>query len=80
VTNSLAREGTGDGPAFLFSRPSRARLLGYLSDRDEVDVAAEHLKQFRAKVVGATKPTKVQLIAHSMGNMVLLRALEKNKR
>jgi esterase/lipase superfamily enzyme len=40
-------------------------------------VAAEHLKQFLVNVVGATKPTKVHLIAHSLGNMVLLRALEK---
>jgi esterase/lipase superfamily enzyme len=64
-----------DRPVFLFSW--RARLLGYLSDRDAVDVSAEHLKQFLVNVVGATKPTKVHVIAHSMGNMVLLRALEK---
>ena len=66
-----------DGPTFLFSWPSRGRLLGYISDRDAVDVAANHLKQFLERTVAVTKTAKVHIIAHSMGNMVVLRALEK---
>jgi esterase/lipase superfamily enzyme/Tfp pilus assembly protein PilF len=66
-----------DGAAFLFSWPSRGQLFGYLADRDEVDLAAEHLKQFLKNIVLAGKASKVHLVAHSMGNMVLLRALEK---
>jgi esterase/lipase superfamily enzyme/tetratricopeptide (TPR) repeat protein len=66
-----------DGAIFLFSWPSRARWLSYFSDRETVDVAAEHLKEFLEQIVGATKVTKVHFVAHSMGNMVLLRALEQ---
>jgi esterase/lipase superfamily enzyme/tetratricopeptide (TPR) repeat protein len=66
-----------DGPVFAFSWPSRGRLLGYVSDRDAVDVAAGHLKQFLDKVVARTNPTKINIIAHSMGNLVVIKALEK---
>ena len=66
-----------DGPAFLFSWPSRGRLLGYIADRDAVDLASSHLRQFLERTVAAAKPTRTHIIAHSMGNMVVLRALEK---
>jgi esterase/lipase superfamily enzyme len=66
-----------DGPAFLFSWPSRGQILGYLADRDEVDVTAEHLKQFLKTYVLASKVESLHIVAHSMGNMVLLRAIEK---
>lgn len=66
-----------DGGTFLFSWPSRERLWGYLSDSDTVDIAAGHLIEFLKKIVVETKVTKVHFVAHSMGNMVLLRALER---
>jgi esterase/lipase superfamily enzyme len=68
-----------DGGTFLFSWPSRGQLnvRAYFSDRDTVDITAEHLRQFLEKVVAETKAEKVHFIAHSMGNLVLLRALEK---
>jgi esterase/lipase superfamily enzyme len=65
-----------DGGTFLFSWPSRERLSGYLSDSDTVQIAADHLREFLEKIVGETKVSKVHFVAHSMGNMVLLRALE----
>ena len=66
-----------DGPAFLFSWPSSGNLFGYLADRDEVDVAAEHMRQFLKNVVLPGKAKKIDLVAHSMGNMVLLQALDR---
>ena len=66
-----------DGVTFLFSWPSRGRLMDYFSDRESVDLAAEHLREFLEKIVGETKAAKIHFVAHSMGNMVLLRALEK---
>jgi esterase/lipase superfamily enzyme/Tfp pilus assembly protein PilF len=64
-----------DGPTFAFSWPSRQRLFGYLEDREMVDIATEHLREFLQSVLAELKPDKVHLIAHSMGNLVLLRAL-----
>lgn len=66
-----------DGSTFLFSWPSRNRLLDYLDDSDTVELAADHLEEFLETVVAQTKATRIHFIAHSMGNMVLLRALDR---
>jgi esterase/lipase superfamily enzyme/Flp pilus assembly protein TadD len=66
-----------DGGTFLFSWPSRNRLVDYFDDSDTVDLAADHLEEFLEKVVAETKATKIHFVAHSMGNMVLLRALDR---
>jgi esterase/lipase superfamily enzyme len=66
-----------DGPVFLFSWPSRGLVLGYISDKDAASVAGQHLKEFLAEVVTPIKPTKVHIIAHSMGNLVVLNALKE---
>jgi esterase/lipase superfamily enzyme len=65
-----------DGATFLFSWPSQGRLLEYFLDRDYVDIAPKDLTDFLKKIVAETKVTKIHFIAHSMGNMVLLHALE----
>jgi esterase/lipase superfamily enzyme len=64
-----------DGPTFVFSWPSRQRLFGYIEDRETVDIATDHLREFLQTVLAQTKAAKVHLIAHSMGSLVLLRAL-----
>ena len=66
-----------DGSTFLFSWPARGRLMGYLTDQDTVDVASGHLREFLEKILGASNADKVHFIAHSMGNLVLLRALKE---
>lgn len=64
-----------DGPTFIFSWPSRQAYFGYLTDRETVDIATEQLKGFLQRVVAPLGAAKVHLVAHSMGNMILLRAL-----
>jgi esterase/lipase superfamily enzyme len=70
-----------DGSTFAFSWPVHEGWLAwawdYLSARDTVDIASEHLRQFLERIVAKTGATRVHFIAHSIGNMVLLRALEK---
>ena len=66
-----------DGSTFVFSWPARGRLLGYLTDQDTVDVASDHLREFLEKILGVSNAEKVHFIAHSMGNLVLLRALKE---
>jgi esterase/lipase superfamily enzyme len=65
-----------DGDVFIFSWPSRGVLRQYFSDRETVETSAEHLRDFLEKIVAETKPAKINIIAHSVGNMMLLRALD----
>lgn len=73
----LAYDISFDGGTFLFSWPSREAWMDYLSDRETVDLAAEHFREFVKQIIVETKAAQVHFIAHSMGNMVLLRALER---
>ena len=66
-----------DGNMFVFSWPSHEQLLDYLTDTQTVDIAVEDLNDFLQKIATDAKPAKIYFIAHSMGNKVLLRALEK---
>lgn len=61
-------------PAF-FSWPSQGRLLGYLADEASTEWTAVHLRAFLDLLASKSGATKIHLIAHSMGNRPLLRAL-----
>lgn len=76
-TAQIAYDLNFDGASFLFSWPSRSSLWSYTSDRESAEIAVNHLKEFLEKVIVEAQATKVHLIAHSMGNVVLLGALEK---
>jgi esterase/lipase superfamily enzyme len=66
-----------DGGVFLFSWPARGGWRAYLGDRNTVDLAQVHLKEFLESVVAKTRVAKIHFVAHSMGNMVLLQALDR---
>ncbi len=66
-----------DGVPFLYSWPSGGGLTGYLYDRDSAAQSVAYLRQFVELVATESKATHVHLIAHSMGNVPLLHALEK---
>lgn len=68
-----------DGAAILYSWPSRASLLGYAADTRTVadEALLDDVAAFLTQVAQDTGATRVHLVAHSMGNRVLMRALDR---
>ena len=66
-----------DGILIPFAWPSQGETTGYIKDRrmslQSVDVLADVLKELKQTMPGV----RIHLLAHSMGNQVLLRALCK---
>lgn len=78
-TAQIAYDMQFDGAAVLYSWPSGkgAALIGYSSDRADADWTAQNLRSFLSSLVQRSSARHVYLIAHSMGNYALLRALEQ---
>ena len=76
----LARDLNFDGPLFVFSWPSKGSMPRYGTDRSSADAAVTALVTFLGQVVSATGAKQVHIIAHSMGNRVLLPSLMKIER
>lgn len=68
-----------DGAAILYSWPSRASLLGYGADTRTVadEALLDDVAAFLTQVANETGANRVHLVAHSMGNRVLMRALDR---
>jgi len=68
-----------DGVAAFYSWPSHGSLspLGYNSDVRNADLTVAQFKQFLTDLSGNTQAKTIHLIAHSMGNRVLTRALSE---
>ena len=79
-TAQIAYDVDFDGAAVLFSWPSGSGLMSYLySSEQNAGRPANQLMAFLEKFVAQTGATKIHLIAHSMGSVVLLDTLEKIK-
>jgi len=65
-----------DGASFLYSWPSGGGLTSYNYDRESSEQAEPYLRSFIELVVKETGAKSVSVIAHSMGNMPLLRVLQ----
>ncbi len=78
-TAQLAADLAIDGAPILYSWPSKANLLAYGADEQEalVDSQISDLAAFMSNVAKSSGATRVHLVAHSMGNRFLLRALVK---
>lgn len=63
------------GAPMLFSWPSDGKLFSYFSDREDVEWSALHLEQFLMALREKSRWDKIHLVAHSMGNQALIRAL-----
>jgi esterase/lipase superfamily enzyme len=75
-TAQMAYDLKFDGAAFLYSWPSGGGVISYNYDRESSEQAEPYLRQFIDMVIKDTGAKSVSLIAHSMGNMPLLRVLQ----
>jgi esterase/lipase superfamily enzyme len=69
-----------DGAPFVYSWPSNGAILSYPYDRESAEQAQPHLQQFLELVTRETGAKSVSIIAHSMGNQLLLPVLRELKR
>lgn len=61
----------------FFSWPSKGRLAGYLADDASIDASEGAITDFLARLVETVGGRRVHVIAHSMGNKGLLRAMNR---
>jgi esterase/lipase superfamily enzyme len=64
-----------DGEAVLYSWPSQASTSSYTIDENNIEWAVENIKNFLVDYLTKTPAEEVYLIAHSMGNRGLTKAL-----
>ncbi len=65
------------GITALFSWPSRGSVAAYLTDLSSMEAREDLLAEFLMTMTRLTDPGKVHIVAHSMGNRGLLRALHR---
>jgi esterase/lipase superfamily enzyme len=64
------------GAAIMYNWPSHTKVRAYVADRAiATDQSPEHLAAFLRLLVNEVQPRRLHIIAHSMGNEVLCRAL-----
>ncbi|MEQ1695025.1 MAG: alpha/beta hydrolase, partial [Hyphomicrobiaceae bacterium] len=77
ISYDLSPDGKPFGTAFLYSWPSAGDATSYLYDQDSANFASLHLQNFIKTVVDKTGVKNVHIIAHSMGNVALIGALQE---
>ncbi|HEX6136587.1 MAG TPA: alpha/beta hydrolase [Casimicrobiaceae bacterium] len=65
------------GVTAFYSWPSRGSARGYIADVENVEASEEQMAQFLVKVAALADRGHVHIIAHSMGNRGLLRAMHR---
>ncbi len=75
----LAADLSLDGAPILYSWPSRGSVLAYKTDEEEAEIDSQiaDLAAFLDDVAKRTGAARVHLIAHSMGNRFLIKALNR---
>jgi esterase/lipase superfamily enzyme len=76
-TAQIAYDLKFDGAPFVYSWPSGGKVASYTYDRGSAEQAEPHLAEFLDIVVKESGAKSISLIAHSMGNEILLRVLER---
>lgn len=77
ISYDLSPDGKPFGTAFMYSWPSAGDATSYLYDQDSANFASLHLQSFIKTVVDKTGVKNVHIIAHSMGNVALIGALQE---
>jgi esterase/lipase superfamily enzyme len=75
-TAQLAYDLDFDGTPIMYSWPSQASLTAYSADEGVIDVSGQRLSEFLGTVAVQSGAERIHVIAHSMGNRVLLAALK----
>ena len=75
-TAQMAYDLSFDGAPVFYSWPSQASLAGYTIDESNIEWSTAHIKQFLVDFAEKSKAENLYLIAHSMGNRGLTRALQ----
>ena len=75
-TAQMAYDLKFDGASFLYSWPSGGNVTSYGYDRDSSSQTEPYLRDFLDLVIKETGAKSVSVIAHSMGNLPLLRVLQ----
>jgi esterase/lipase superfamily enzyme len=76
-TAQLFRDLRFDGVPILFSWPGQDAWWRYPAAEDMVDTSARQLEYFLLNTLANERLAAVNVIAHSLGNRVLIRALER---
>ncbi len=76
-TAQIAYDLAFEGAPILYSWPSHGTRHHYVADEDAVDGTVPRLEMFLSRLAVEGRVDTVYLIAHSMGNRALIRALER---
>jgi esterase/lipase superfamily enzyme len=74
-TAQLAYDLKFSGPPIFYSWPSQGAKAKYTVDETNIEWTIPHLQGFLARIASESGATTLHLIAHSMGNRALTRAL-----
>jgi esterase/lipase superfamily enzyme len=74
-TGQMAYDLGFEGAPVFYSWPSRASVAGYLVDEGNIEWSQANLKSFLIEFLSQSGAQEVYLIAHSMGNRALSRAI-----
>lgn len=66
-----------DGATVAYSWPSRGKMSAYFMDAAAVEAGRHRLARLLREIVAGTGATEVHILAHSMGNRAVARALEQ---
>ncbi len=80
IAYDLSPDGRPFGTAFLYSWPSAGNASAYIYDQDSAQFSVPHLQAFLRTVIDKTGVENVHIIAHSMGNVALIGALQEMAR
>jgi len=64
-----------DGTPIMYSWPSQGTLSGYAADEGMIEVSGRSMAEFLDAVIAQSGAERIHVLAHSMGNRVLLAAL-----
>ena len=74
-TAQIAHDLGFEGVPIFYSWPSAGRLTAYFADRESAEWSAPHLAALLDDLLREARGGRLHLVAHSMGNQVLIRAL-----